>query len=192
MTAKNNQRPEPKKPAKKTESNTGSEKSGRFDKLRGILKGRRPQIKVVGRETTSGGIVFRPSKKTPGDIEILLIGDIKRRWTIPKGHVEPGETTKQTAIREIGEEVGLKDVEVIDWLGKTEFKYRRVDKLVLMTMHVYLMRARGDTDAVVPEEWMTNAKWFSFSEALNEIEYEDIGDLMLLARRKVRELGAAK
>jgi ADP-ribose pyrophosphatase YjhB (NUDIX family) len=190
MTTKNkNQKPVTKKPAK-TESKP-SEKSGKFDKLRSMLR-KRPQIRVVGRETTSGGIVFRLSKTTPGDIEILLIGDIKKRWTIPKGHIEPGETARQTAIREIGEEVGLKDVEVLDWLGKTEFKYRRLDKLVLMTMHVYLMRALGDTDAVVPEEWMTNAKWFSFSEALNEIEYEDIGDLMLLARRKVRKLGLVK
>ena len=40
------------------------------------------------------------------DIEILLIQDSKNRWTIPKGHIEQGETAKQTAIRDIGEEAG--------------------------------------------------------------------------------------
>jgi ADP-ribose pyrophosphatase YjhB (NUDIX family) len=157
-----------------------------------MLRGRRPQIHLIGREPTSGGVVFRPSKNQPGDIEILLIQDIKKRWTIPKGHIEPGETAKQTAIREIGEEVGLNEVEVLSWLGKTEFKYRRLDKLVLMTMQVYLVRALGDTDAVKPEDWMQGAKWFSFNEALDKIEYEDIGDLMLLAKQKIRKQGIAK
>ena len=31
------------------------------------------------------------------------------RWTIPKGHIEPGETAKQTAVREIDEESGIID-----------------------------------------------------------------------------------
>jgi 8-oxo-dGTP diphosphatase len=157
-----------------------------------MLKGRRPQIHLIGREPTSGGIVFRPSRQAPNDVDILLIQDVKKRWTIPKGHIEPGETAKQTAVREIGEEVGLKNVEVLGWLGKTEFKYRRVDKLVLMTMQVYLVRALGDTDAVKPEDWMQGAKWFSFNDALDKIEYEDIGNLMLLARQRIREQGLAK
>jgi diadenosine hexaphosphate hydrolase (ATP-forming) len=153
---------------------------------------RRPQIHMIGREPTSGGIVFRPSRKIPGDIEILLIQDIKKRWTIPKGHIEPGETAKQTAIREIGEEVGLEEVEVLGWLGKTEFKYRRLDKLVLMTMQVYLVRALGDTDAVKPEEWMKGAKWLQFNDAIDKIEYDDIGDLMLLAKQRIRKQGMTK
>ena len=39
--------------------------------------------------------------KDKKDIEILLIQDSKERWTIPKGHIEPGETAKVTARREI-------------------------------------------------------------------------------------------
>ncbi|MDR1032648.1 MAG: NUDIX domain-containing protein [Candidatus Nomurabacteria bacterium] len=186
MTAAKKSQP-PQKAAQA--ENKPSEKSNKFGKLRSMLRGRRPQIHLIGREPTSGGIIFRPSKKTPGDIEILLIQDIKKRWTIPKGHIEPGETAKQTAIREIGEEVGLKDIEVLGWLGKTEFKYRRLDKLVLMTMQVYLVRALGDTDAVKPEEWMSGARWFGFNDALDKIEYEDIGDLMLLAKQRIRKQG---
>ena len=66
-------------------------------------------IQEIVREPTSGGIVFRltPDKK---DVEILLIQDSKGRWTIPKGHIEPGETAKMTARREIEEETGLTDM----------------------------------------------------------------------------------
>ncbi|MDR0397742.1 MAG: NUDIX domain-containing protein [Candidatus Nomurabacteria bacterium] len=186
MTAKKQQL-EQKKPAQA--ENKPSGRPSKFDKLRGILKGRRPQIHMIGREPTSGGIIFRPSKKTPGEVEILLIQDVKKRWTIPKGHVEPGEPAKQTAIREIQEEIGLKEMEVLGWLGKTEFKYRRLNKLVLMTMQVYLVRALGDTDDLKSEEWIQGVKWFSFNDALDKIEYDDIGDLMLLAKKRIRQQG---
>ena len=98
---------------------------------------KKPEIKEIVREPTAGGIVFRmtPDQK---DIEILLIQDSKNRWTIPKGHIEPGETAKQTAVREIGEESGLKHVDVLTWLGKIHFKYRRIEQLVLLTTQDYV------------------------------------------------------
>ena len=124
--------------------------------------------------------------KDKSDIEILLIQDSKNRWTIPKGHIEPGENAKQTAIREIGEEAGLKNIEILTWLGKIHFKYRRVNKLVLMTTQIYLVHALDDKEQPVPEKWMNGIRWFSFSEALDAIEYADIEKLMLIAKRKIR------
>ena len=147
--------------------------------------GRKASIQEIVREPTAGGIVFRRDKK--GEIEILLIQDAKDRWTIPKGHIEEGETAMQTARREIGEEAGLKDVDMLGWLGKIHFRYRRLDKLVLMTTQIYLVRARGNTDAIKKEEWMNGIKWLSFNEALDLIEYEDIGKLMLLAMKRIRQ-----
>ena len=137
------------------------------------------------REPTSGGIVFRmtPDQK---DIEILLIQDSKNRWTIPKGHIEPGETAKVTAVREIGEESGLHHVQVLTWLGKIHFKYRRQDKLVLMTTQIYLVRAIDEHEKPQKEKWMNGIRWFKFSDALDAIEYEDIEKLMLIAKKKIR------
>jgi hypothetical protein len=34
---------------------------------------------------------------------------------------------------------------------------------------------------------MNGIKWFSFNDALDEIEYEDIGKLMLLAKKRIRQ-----
>lgn len=121
-----------------------------------------------------------------GEVEILLIQDAKNRWTIPKGHIEPGETAKETAIREIGEEAGLRDMEVLGWLGKINFRYRRLNKLVLMTTQVYLVHALGDTNDIQKEEWMNGIRWFKFMDAIDKIEYEDISKLMLLAMRRIR------
>ena len=115
-----------------------------------------------------------------------MIQDSKNRWTIPKGHIEPGETAKETAIREIGEEAGLHHISVLSWLGKINFKYRRQDKLVLMTTQVYLVRALDNHEIPTKEKWMNGIRWFSFSEALDAIEYEDIEKLMLIAKKKIR------
>ena len=148
-------------------------------------RSRKASIQEIVREPTAGGIVFRRVKG--GEVEILLIQDAKDRWTIPKGHIEEGETAQQTAKREIGEEAGLSQVDVLGWLGKIHFRYRRIDKLVLMTTQIYLVRAKGDTDAIKKEEWMNGIKWFKFHDALDAIEYEDIGKLMLLAMKRIRQ-----
>lgn len=147
---------------------------------------RKPTIQEVVREPTAGGIVFRMSKQQD-DIEILLIQDSKGRWTIPKGHIEPGENAKETAIREIGEEAGLFHIDVLLWLGKIHFQYRRVDKLVLMTTQIYLVKALDDHETPTKEQWMRGIKWFKFNEALEAIEYEDIEKLMLVAKNKIRQ-----
>jgi len=156
-----------------------------FDKFKKYFSRRKPSIQEIVREPTAGGVVFRRDQS--GAVEILLIQDAKDRWTIPKGHIEEGETAQQTAQREIGEEAGLTDTEVLGWLGKIHFRYRRVDKLVLMTTQIYLVRAIGDTNAIKKEEWMNGIKWFKFHDALDAIEYEDIGKLMLLAMKRIRQ-----
>lgn len=145
---------------------------------------RRPTISEVVREPTAGGIIFRRGEKQ--EVEILLIQDAKNRWTIPKGHIEEGESAKQTAEREIREETGLKEMKVLNWLGKINFRYRRQQSLVLMTTEIFLVQAKGDTNDLKPEEWMNGIKWFPAAEALDKIEYEDIGKIILLALKKIR------
>lgn len=146
---------------------------------------KRPAISEVVKEPTAGGIVWRRNKS--GGIEILLIQDSKDRWTIPKGHIEEGETAKETAQREITEETGLQEMEMQGWLGKINFRYRRQQSLVLMTTDIFLVKAKGDTDDIKPEEWMKGIKWLLANDALDKIEYEDIGKIILLGLKKIRQ-----
>ncbi len=155
-----------------------------FDKFKKYFNNRKPSIQEIVREPTAGGIVFR--RNAQGEVEFLLIQDHKDRWTIPKGHIEEGETAQQAAKREIGEEAGLKDTEMLGWLGKIHFRYRRIDKLVLISQQVYLMRVKTDGEEIQKEEWMNGIKWFSFYDAIDAIEYEDIGKLMLLGMKRIR------
>ncbi|OGL35616.1 hypothetical protein A3F65_00935 [Candidatus Saccharibacteria bacterium RIFCSPHIGHO2_12_FULL_47_16b] len=154
-----------------------------------FVRRHRPAISEVVREPTAGGIIFRRNPAKKDLIEILLIADSKGRWTIPKGHIDEGETARVAAEREIAEETGLKKMQVLDWLGKINFRYRRDNSLVLMTTEIFLVQAIGNTDSVRKEKWMTSLAWLSTAEALDKIEYEDIGKLILLALKKIRKTG---
>ena len=160
-------------------------KESPFKKLTSAVFRKKATIQEIVREPTSGGIIFRLTKDKK-DIEILLIQDSKGRWTIPKGHIEPGETAKMTARREIEEETGLKNVNILTWLGKIHFKYRRADKLVLMTTQIYLVEAMDTHETPIGEKWMKGIQWFPFAQALDLIEYDDIEKLMLIAKKRIR------
>jgi ADP-ribose pyrophosphatase YjhB (NUDIX family) len=155
-----------------------------FNGLRRFVN-RRPSIQEVVHETTAGGVIFR--RNAAGQLEILLIQDAKNRWTIPKGHVEPNEEPKATAEREIREETGLQEMKVHNWLGKVSFRYRRGQTLVLMTMHIYLVQAQGDTDKLQPEDWLNDITWFQATKAIDKIAYDDIGKLILVGMKKIRD-----
>ena len=178
--------PKPKRELKVPEAlPTKQYRESALSKFKSTVLHKKPAIQEIVREPTAGGIVFRLDKESK-DIEILLIQDSKNRWTIPKGHIEPGETAKQTALREIGEEAGLFHIRALTWLGKIHFKYRRLDQLVLMTTQIYLVQSLDEKETPTKEKWMNGIKWFSFSDALNAIEYEDIEKLMLIAKKKIR------
>jgi ADP-ribose pyrophosphatase YjhB (NUDIX family) len=153
-----------------------------------FVHNRRPAISEVVREPTAGGVIYRRNPQSK-ELEILLIQDAKDRWTIPKGHIEEGETAKETAEREIKEETGLSEVKVLNWLGKINFRYRRGSSLVLMTTEIFLAQGLGNTDKLKPEDWMNGIKWFPAAEAVDRIEYEDISKIILLGLKKIRHAG---
>lgn len=134
--------------------------------------GKNQRTNKAVREFTAGGMVWR---KVGDQFEILMIQDRMGRWTIPKGHVEEGESLEETALREIGEETGLHELKLGERLDKIHFFYRREGKLIFMTTHVFLIQATGDSDAVVPEdsEGIADVKWFPADEAVRLVEYRD-------------------
>jgi 8-oxo-dGTP pyrophosphatase MutT (NUDIX family) len=147
------------------------------------------RIRAV-REYTAGGVVFR--RADDGEPEILMIQDRLGRWTIPKGHVEDGESLEQTALREVAEETGLANLRLGEKLDKLHFFYRKEGKLIFMTTYVFLMEARGDTDAIRVEEseGIVDAKWFPYKRALGLIEYRDTERLFRLGFAKLEEAPA--
>ena len=81
----------------------------KFERFKKYFNRHKPSIQEIVREPTAGGVVFRRNKA--GEVEILLIQDAKDRWTIPKGHIEEGETAQQTARRDV-----MPELSVLTWI----------------------------------------------------------------------------
>jgi 8-oxo-dGTP pyrophosphatase MutT (NUDIX family) len=141
--------------------------------IKTFVNTRRPSISEVVREPTAGGVVFRRGPKTD-KIEILLIQDAK-------------DTSRQCAEREITEETGIAEMQTMGLISKVNFRFRRQQSLVLMTTEIFLIHALGATEAIKPEDWMKGIAWFTAQEALDKIEYEDIGKAILMGLKKIRE-----
>ena len=59
----------------------------------------------VIKEKSCGLIIF---KKELEELKVLLVHQVEGHWSLPKGHVEDGETEEETAIRETFEETGVR------------------------------------------------------------------------------------
>lgn len=107
--------------------------------------------------------------------EVLLVcGRKSGAWAMPKGHVEPGESDEQTALREVREEVGL-EVEIIP--GPSYSLSYMLGSGAEKT--VRLFPARTESRALTPQEKeLREARWCSFGEALRILRSEGWKDVL--------------
>jgi 8-oxo-dGTP pyrophosphatase MutT (NUDIX family) len=104
-----------------------------------------------------------------------LIGRVDRRgrmlWSLPKGHIEVGETAEQTAIREVAEETGIHG-DVLASLGSIDYWFVTEGRRVHKTVHHYLLRSRGgelsDNDLEVSE-----VAWVPLDQLTSRLAYAD-------------------
>jgi 8-oxo-dGTP pyrophosphatase MutT (NUDIX family) len=112
----------------------------------------------------AGGVVNNP------DGDILFIRRLGK-WDLPKGKMEKGESREESAIREIEEETGLSDVELIRFINTTFHIYveRNGDK-VLKCTHWFEMNFSGeDTSKPQVEEGITEVAWKNTSQIEHEV-----------------------
>jgi 8-oxo-dGTP pyrophosphatase MutT (NUDIX family) len=132
--------------------------------------GRRRMSRVE--ETSAGGLIV--DRRTPG-AQAALIGRLDRRgrllWSLPKGHVEEGETPADTAVREVSEETGIRG-RVIAPLGVIDFWFVAGGKRIHKTVHHYLLLAESGelSDADVE---VTEVAWVPLGELEARLAYED-------------------
>jgi 8-oxo-dGTP pyrophosphatase MutT (NUDIX family) len=84
-----------------------------------------------------------PFRVRDGTVEFCLITTTReRRWSIPKGKIDPGETPIETALRETWEEAGLRGH--IDGPSLGRYEYAKGGRA--LTVDVYLMRVTEAAD----------------------------------------------
>ncbi len=122
------------------------------------------------KEISSGGVVYRKQK---GVAEVALIR-VRDRWCLPKGHVEEGEGTQETALREVREETGLEGKAVAK-LGDITYWYTNKTKegetiRIFKRVYFYLIRClKGDVRR--HDEEVEEACWLPIEEAIKRLSY---------------------
>jgi 8-oxo-dGTP pyrophosphatase MutT (NUDIX family) len=133
------------------------------------------------REVSAGGVIYR---RREDRVEVALI-HIGKRWGLPKGHVEKGESIHQTAVREVHEETGLLGRPERK-LGQISYTYRgksrdgrpaRIAKRVTFFLLEYLEGEVHSHDYEVDE-----ARWFPLDEALAKLSFATEQKMMCRAK----------
>jgi len=133
-------------------------------------------------ETSAGGLVLDRTGAVP---RAALIARHDKRgrllWSLPKGHVEAGETPADAAVREVEEETGILGT-VLGPLGTIDFWFVADQRRVHKTVHHFLLEARSgelsDADVEVDQ-----VAWFSLPEVAAVLAYAD-------ERRLIERVGA--
>jgi 8-oxo-dGTP pyrophosphatase MutT (NUDIX family) len=140
-------------------------------------------------QISAGGVAFRWADWEP-QIAIVSMKP-KLRWQLPKGIVDPGESPEVTAVREVREEAGV-ETERLGLIETIEYWYRsfkngqpvRFHKFV----HFYLMEYRGG-DVANHDHEVEEARWVSFGEALEMLEFKSEREVVEKAREMIAQLG---
>ncbi|XP_026667435.1 bis(5'-nucleosyl)-tetraphosphatase [asymmetrical] [Ceratina calcarata] len=118
-----------------------------------------------------GFVIFR---RVQGVIEYLLmqVSYGEHHWTPPKGHVDPGESDMQTALRETEEEAGLfaSDLKIYDMKVEIKYSVKGKPKVVIYWLAELL---NNDKSVQMSHEHQA-FKWLPLEEACALAQYKEM------------------
>ena len=137
-------------------------------------------------ETSAGGLVIDRS----GAPQVALIGRRDRRgrliWSMPKGHVEPGETFTEAALREVKEETGVTGA-VLAPLGVIDFWFTAEHHKIHKTVHHFLIDAHS-TELSDADSEVEKVAWIPLEQVARRLRYADERRLIELVPDLLRQL----
>ncbi|MBN2142068.1 NUDIX domain-containing protein [Candidatus Woesearchaeota archaeon] len=128
------------------------------------------------REKSCGAVVYR---KVDDKIEFLLIQHLDGgHWDNPKGHVEPGESEEETAVREILEETGL-EVDLVDGFKETAqyLSKQAIDKTVVFFLAVPVGGCLAKQEGEIKD-----IGWFECDDAIAKATYSNAKNILRKAK----------
>ena len=106
------------------------------------------------------------ARTVDGQREYLLV-EARRspgEWVLPKGHIEPGETPEEAAVREVEEEAGV-CAEVVARAGESEYVFDgRLVRIIFFSMRYQGETGRQEDRALV---------WRRYEDALRLLRFDD-------------------
>jgi 8-oxo-dGTP pyrophosphatase MutT (NUDIX family) len=140
--------------------------------------------------TSAGGIVIRRA----GGVPQFVAGSRRREgdaytWSLPKGTPHPGETTEQTALREVAEETGLL-VRIVEPLQSISYTFMQRGARVHKTVHYFLMEPTGG-DLAGHDREFDQVRWVDLADAGAVLTFESERALLDRAAERIARPGPA-
>lgn len=110
--------------------------------------------------THAGGIVLNENN------EIILVLNKLQYWAFPRGHIEENETPLNAAIREIQEETGITQLELIKDLGS--YTRKRLNEPKMMKSQMYLFKTTQIKLAPLDKQ-ISDLKWVKREEVIKAL-----------------------
>ena len=128
----------------------------------------------------AGGVVRNPQ----GDVLCIFRNG---KWDLPKGKQDPGEKPRQTALREVSEETGIKDLCITKRLESTYHTYKEKEQHILKKTFWYEMSSNEENLNPQKEEGITEVRWVKTSEIDKIIEntYGSVSNLLSKCKKNV-------
>jgi len=137
------------------------------------------------REKSCGAIVYR---RESGNVLYLIIQQKSRHWSFPKGHVERGESEKETALREIREETGL----CVSIGGD----FRTVNRFPTCFGNikdvVYFLAEADCAEVRIQPEEILSSRWCDFSEAQRQLTFSSDREILQKAHVAITQKASSE
>jgi 8-oxo-dGTP pyrophosphatase MutT (NUDIX family) len=147
-------------------------------------------------EKSVGAVLFRRCGK---EIEFLLLSYPAGHWDFPKGHAEKGENDEETLRREVKEETGVENLEIIpDFKARIWYFYRAKDKEkirrkeareklnIFKKVVFYLVKTENPQVKISFEH--TDFVWLPYDSALRKITYCDAKKVLVKAHKFLQKI----
>ena len=119
-----------------------------------------------------------PFKRTKSGLKFLLIKHAQGHWGFPKGHPEGGESSSETALRELREEAGVTNCNIIgDKTWEQTYEIERSGISVKKTVEYYLGEVLSSGEAADGDE-ILQCLWCDFTEAERKLTYKENRDIL--------------
>jgi bis(5'-nucleosidyl)-tetraphosphatase len=121
---------------------------------------------MARRERSAGVIVFHRT-----DQLTFLLLDYGKYWDYPKGHLEKGEDDLTAALRELKEETGIDDVQLVPGFAKEIIYFFKHPKHGLIRKEVIFFLATVSSTKVKLSKEHVGYTFLPFAEALERVKY---------------------
>ena len=129
-------------------------------------------------EKSCGIILFNEDK-------VLLLqhcdtDNTEGHWDFPKGHVEKGESETQTALRELAEETGIKNLKLLPGFSHN-ISYNLIkDEKEISKEVTFFIGVTNETNIILSEEHQDYA-WLTYDSAIERLTYNNAKESLVIS-----------